>query len=951
MIGRIVLAVLMAGTAFAGQSLMLSPGVMGRFIVPDTTAFAALQDFRFELRIHGSFNANPANYSNVWESGLLNIRYGLQGATTLSVFDTSGISGANVWIPVNGRSDIVMRIQRFMSAGRFQVEIWDIDGNNYGIYTGATPTTPKSIVGARSIGGPQTDMNIAWAHWSSSTVPPGGSPPSGSDKGDLANWEFETNLLEPAGLAITSSGAGYKQTPVYAPVSSPIIPDTPSWMADPVVRAGFPARLDGSGSYSLIDSPALKHLWQQVDGPAKLQWSDHTAVRPEVRGLVFGEYTVRLTVTDDSGQVSFNDLTFGAVATDDKGVVVNSDPMVDAVFGPMIRFGVSPWPWQDQNHQDLARAYGALVTNGSDNWAADWALPLTGTVTFSKGSLYITGTGTSFQTDFCGGAGNTVPVGLYPAVVLSNGARKYAAIVSGCETQSRLRIVTGEDKYLPSLSHAVYSKTLNGAWWGGATNGSGGQNNANYYDNVLAQYALYYRSGLSRYLTYARTLADRWYDSPFFLRSGSPPRIWSLAGIMWRAWEGGKSTWWTDKLHPLLDSIRSQIAEGSIGDAREDAYKIAFTSIGALLTPDSSRSAVYAQALKDAAANVWQAQRAPEGNYLSNTNFYASWNGYSGTANVTHGSKVVTGTGTAWSGSWPWEGGNCFWLADDSRNGDPVTYTAAWNSATQITLDRPYEGPTATGRKWQLSNLCGMGTQPFMMGIVSDAWDYGYKLTGDSTMRDLVTGTAGWIFRKGIQASTNGLYYGREFPNCEPIADSIPNCSYNSVSAGSVEASRFLNGEVLGGLSVAYALNPDSASKLKIDKLFGATLGKLGGPESDGISASLLQSSLNGCCPKNFGFFHGFGRAYVWPAARLGGLSPKQDRTAWLDFRLADIPGAARARVTFLSPARSSQSKVCTSMPCGVPVDLRQSTESRIVLEYLSAGGKLLSVGEPTLVR
>jgi hypothetical protein len=154
---RIVLAVLMAGTAFADQSLMLSPGVMGRFTVPDTTAVAAVQDFRFELRIHGSFNAN---YSNVWESGLLNIRYGLQGATTLSVFDTSGISGANVWMPVNGRSDIVMRIQRFMSAGRYQVEIWDIDGGNYAIYTGATTKAPKDITAIRNIGGPQTDMNI-----------------------------------------------------------------------------------------------------------------------------------------------------------------------------------------------------------------------------------------------------------------------------------------------------------------------------------------------------------------------------------------------------------------------------------------------------------------------------------------------------------------------------------------------------------------------------------------------------------------------------------------------------------------------------------------------------------------------------------------------------------------------------------------------------------------------
>jgi hypothetical protein len=195
---------------------------------------------------------------------------------------------------------------------------------------------------------------------------------------------------------------------------------------------------------------------------------------------------------------------------------------------------------------------------------------------------------------------------------------------------------------------------------------------------------------------------------------------------------------------------------------------------------------------------------------------------------------------------------------------------AHWSSSTVP----PGGSPPSGSDKGDLANWEFETNLLEPAGLAITSSGAGYKLTGDSTMRDLVTGTAGWIFRKGIQASTNGLYYGREFPNCEPIADGIPNCSYNSVSAGSVEASRFLNGEVLGGLSVAYALNPDSASKLKIDKLFGATLGKLGGPESDGISASLLQSSLNGCCPKNFGFFHGFGRAYVWHAARLGGLSP-----------------------------------------------------------------------------
>jgi hypothetical protein len=37
---------------------------------------------------------------------------------------------------------------------------------------------------------------------------------------------------------------------------------------------------------------------------------------------------------------------------------------------------------------------------------------------------------------------------------------------------------------------------------------------ANYYDNVAAYYALYYRSGIDDYLTAARKLADRFWESP-----------------------------------------------------------------------------------------------------------------------------------------------------------------------------------------------------------------------------------------------------------------------------------------------------------------------------------------------------------------------------------------------------------------------------------------------------
>jgi hypothetical protein len=93
------------------------------------------------------------------------------------------------------------------------------------------------------------------------------------------------------------------------------------------------------------------------------------------------------------------------------------------------------------------------------------------------------------------------------------------------------------------------------------------------------------------------------------------------------------------------------------------------------------------------------------------------------------------------------------------------------------------------------------------------------------------------------------------------------------------EPARFLNGEVLGALASGYVITRDEQLKAKTDKLFGGALGKNGGPESDSVYSSLLDLSTNGCCPKNFGFFHGFGRAFSWPAARLSGTAPQQPST------------------------------------------------------------------------
>ena len=943
-----VAVALASGTSVYAQSSVVLHSNTGAYVIPATAPWTTLKNVRIEFRLHDI--TMPTTPTTLFSAGKITMSLPGDGNMRIYNAEDMGDGGNSLYLSMAGRSDATVRIQRDVVNKQVTIEVWDTNGGgNYNKLVQSYSTIGTgSWAQERPFGSTGALARVAYLHMSQTLVDVGSPPPSEHTNGDLVEWNFEGNLADSkGGISISMSSTQFAATPVHPPIALPIVAGAPAWTPEPTVRAGHTVQLLGSASYSFGATPALTYLWQQVSGPINAIWSDRKVANPKIEGLVFGEYRMRLTVTDASGRKGSKELVFGAVASDDNGVVATGDPKIDFVFGPLIRFGASPWTWHDQNHRDLAETYGTLAKNAAGVWAADWVAPLAGTVVSVTENRTITGQGTSFQTDFCGGAGNTAPVGNYPVIALRNGVQRYAALVSSCISQTEIRIAPGEEVNLPNWTNVSYSKTLNGAWWGGAAGGSGGQNNANYYDNVMAHYALYYRTGLKKYLEHARTLADRWYDSPFFLRAGSPPRLWSLAGIMWRAYEGNRANWWTDKLHPHLDSLSSGIASGAIGDAREEAYQVAFVAIGSKLTGDTTRAATYRQSLITAASSVWAPQRTAAGVWVTNANFWASWNGYPGTATVTTGSKIVTGSGTTWDSSWPWAGGNCFWIANNSLSGDPVTYRATWNSATQLTLDRPYEGPPATGKKWQLSNLCGPGTQPFMMGIVAAAWSYAYDVTGNETAKDLLTKAAQWIVTEGMQSSTKGLYYGRLFPNCEPINDLRPNCSYDPLSSGAIEASRFLSGEVMGGLAMAYLANRDATLLSKTDRLFGANFGKLGGPESDGIHATLLQASTNGSAPKNFGFFHGFGRAAAWPAARAGGLAPAKMKSLDIAAGLSDIPGATHLRVKTIAPTNLVSEKTCGAPPCRVAVNVSQGDQVVVMLEYLNGSGKVLSAGEP----
>jgi hypothetical protein len=944
-----VLTVLLSTVSvFAAQSVALQPGVTGNYTIPSAAPFTTVGSFRLEFRVHGWSQASA--WTRLMSVPYFDVRFAA-GTDDLNVhdwLDTFDYGHSNaISVKITGRSDFFVRFQRDTAAKKMILEVWNADGGDYVVRTQDIDAIVLGpITGAQGIGGAQTNARLAYFRWYSGTAPTGGAPMS-SSPGDLGNWEFEGNGLDssPHHLNIQFSGS----QPVYE--ASPVILPVANAGADRTVRAGYPASLEATGSFA---ESVLVYLWQQLAGPTSAQWSDRTSPTPTVSGLIAGNYTFQVTITDIAGHSDADTVEVGAVATLDNGFVITGNPAADVVFGPMLIMGSSPWPWFDDRQRVFGDAFGNwLLTDGAfhDQWNDAQA----GTISVTNGSATVTGLGTSFQTTFCGGG--TTPDGSqiviwYPRPTTGHGRRDYG--VAACNSQTQLTL----DRVYDTSAGA--SGDLQHARWTTYDQWAGGANNVDYYDVVMAYYSLYYRTGLEKYRYYARELARRWWSMPDNDEGynnlgnhgfhGPPPRRWALTGIMFWATETGNTAAWVG-IERVLDNYVIDIENQGeyIYDIREAGYRIAFLAVAALLDPNSAKKAEYAGVLEDTIATAWKPLQRANGQWDYHVGGYIPLNGYPGTVTVTNGSATVTGSNTTWQSSWLTNQAVLFYAAGDYGSPDPVAYTATWVSATEITLDRPYEGSSGSGKGWNFNNLVGIGTQPFMMGVIGSAWNWAYKALSaagsqhSGEARQFVLDSATWIKDFGYSPTAKGLYYGRDFPNCEPIADSTPNCG-----AGDVQSARFLNSEVINTFSQAYLLNGEPAFKSAADSMFGAMWGKLGGPDSDdnwlrnyddGGWALYTKKS------KDFGFAFGFGLGAGWPAARLGVQPPGESVTVTVSFNLITVPGSSEVLVILRRPDGVLVRHSCSASPCSITIDRTQG-DHLMRLEYLSPTGGVLASGE-----
>ena len=1000
------------GAALGAQSVQVSmgtPSVTLPNASPWTSIGASGQPMRWEMRIHNFGSDWPTNGISVGPFGLWR-QPGTEWAYFGSNFSGDMVynNGPVVYPCCAGRTDVLVRAQRDVANLRYTLEVCDVVGGNCLSGTAQILTFGQPSWAGMTIN-LTTGYSTAFLRWFSSVVPVGTPISSVGVAGDLGDWEFEGNLNDSSGHGLNMSGGvyAYVPTPTYLPLCNA--------GASRAFRAGYPAQLDGTGSMPLDGNATLTYAWQQMSGPSSVVWprsagrwppqptmSGQNTSQPTVSGMVAGSYTFQLTVTDSSRQSSVCTVNHGSVVTDDNGVVITNNPAVDTLLGPMIRYGANSWPWFDDRHKADA---DVQIANMDTYYGAWWDVADVGTVSvtvsgnpYGAGSV-VTGVGTTFTTTFCQGpSAPTVPISgigiviWYPNGDLAGDTGRRMAGVASCQSDTQLTLNSPWTSDVSGGSGLSYSDNSNYETW--AYNAAP----ANYYDNVAALYALYYRSGILDYLNAARKLADRFWVAPEMDRGtsynpygtggGWPNRSMSMLGLVLRALDGrpemfaGLEKIWQFQLTYEF-GVNSEEAYylPALWDVREVAYELAQLSYCALYDTSGMKSTCQAK-LSTIIPGYFATTKMADGGWPELVAHYYSWTATPTTASVTHGSTAVVGSGTSWDCSkFPASGlmAAMWFLNSSSRpssnaDGDPVAYNPTCTDGQHLTLDRPYAGTTGT-HGWVISSpsndtpFIGYGSYVYMQGLMAMAFDYAAKAlaisdpTNSALARSYNLSSANWIKTYGYEPSQKAIYYGAQYVNCQAPIQEGP---YSPCTAGwTGSAARVISSEAIRGLMAAYAYSKDPSLGAFIDVLYNAMWAKpttcpVGSTVCvpDGIymdqfdpgGVDISGTPPLGAAPKWFGQMWGISSLASWPATRLGGALPNGNRTFYLGFHLSTVPGAASIQVVATGPDGQVSNTECAASPCAVVVN--GAPGARLVeLQYLSPSGAVLAKSELPIIQ
>ncbi|HWE51159.1 MAG TPA: hypothetical protein VG273_15310 [Bryobacteraceae bacterium] len=161
-----------------------------------------------------------------------------------------------------------------------------------------------------------------------------------------------------------------------------------------------------------------------------------------------------------------------------------------------------------------------------------------------------------------------------------------------------------------NIKYSMPGRSELGTYWNYVAQPS---NSLDYYDNVLALYRVYYRTGIDTYLDQARKFADNWWKyAADYGYAISAPRVIGLLGLIARAVDGRPDMWpgidfnlnypWGPV--QMLD-VKTPQPMGASMDGREAGYMTRFAARAAALMPGADKKTFYCGRLHNIVANWW----------------------------------------------------------------------------------------------------------------------------------------------------------------------------------------------------------------------------------------------------------------------------------------------------------------------------------------------------------
>lgn len=643
-------------------------------------------------------------------------------------------------------------------------------------------------------------------------------------------------------------------------------------------------------------SGGITYAWTQTAGTNTLILAGASTTTVSATGnAAFSTVSdvLDLAATDSMG-TSHTTVAMGTVPTNTSGVVdftaevgATNGAKLQKLIGPLyVADGTQPWPWYEDR---MAYAIDLQIANRATYYKGFWYTPQPGTITVTGSSATITGSGTAFKPGaggVCNGGSDSRDGGfIWWRYTGTDGLTHFTQrdmlhSAGGCVNNTTIVLneaypsnatITG-GSYTLALCNAGCASLQWGWGWSGDGSTEGYSTvwgyapaPANYYDNAVAFYLLYYRTGLDVYLTAARSLADDWWQQPAIDQGNSchfggawqvcffgNRQSFSMMGVFLRALDGGTSiyTGLRTAMCPAFTTfaVTLNASNGQIDDIRAQAYMQAYLAACAITETSAPTQATY-QASLVAGLPTWQGYQQSNGGFVQ---FYTGGSstsiGNAATVAATASLAAVTFTGFSCPDSsananppgawyyWTWSGTATTQPAYGAVGNDAVYYKVTCNGTTAATISPVYQGTTGSGKGFALSvgiPYVSWGCQPFMCGLLDDSfWLSARALegymgnVGRDGYRTMGTSLATWLRDYAPNVSDKGTYSG-VFAVCgHPIPATDLMCG--TYMLDNDQQRETLNAEIVRALGLRYADDLEAVTKTAAQTLMTQMFCKAG---------------------------------------------------------------------------------------------------------------------------